>query len=583
MTIVEEILKSRKVPREEWAGFLNPDYDKTCHDPFLLPDMDKAVKRIAQAVKNDEKVVIYGDYDVDGVCATTILTDALPKFGLSVKAYMPNRFTEGYGLNSDAIKSIADTSAKLVIAVDCGSTSVEEIKLANKLGLEVIVADHHSIDDNDLPPAVAVINPHRKGSKYPFKDLAGSGVAFKLIQALQIATEKGKRADLLGFDSSKLGSANKSMRKTVGLSHGLEKWLLDLVALGTVCDIVPLLGENRNNVYWGIEVLKKTRRPGLRALMAVAKIRPNELTARHIGFVLGPRLNAAGRLDTAEMALELLMTSDNAWALELAQKLDKLNYERREEQNKIFVQATAQLDSSLLGSLGPNGLNASNGLKDEEVLVVAGKGWNEGVIGIVATKIMEKCQKPAFVVAVNDGVAKGSGRSFGDFDLARAIEATREHLTKGGGHAAAGGVSLDASKIDGWRMAVNKYYKSLKLKNQQEHLLPKEDTTMTVIEVLTVDLVNELTKLEPFGMGNEQPVFKLEGMRVKYVDRIGREKNHLKLTVSDGENQLKFLAFSPPEEWFVEQGEKVDLWVNLEINEWQGSQTVEGRILRITT
>jgi single-stranded-DNA-specific exonuclease len=537
--LVEEILKKRGIT--DTQAFLNPDYDATRHDPFLLSDMDKAVRRIAQAIEGQEKAMIYGDYDVDGMTATAILADALPKFGLAVETYTPNRFTEGYGLNMETVETIAKAGTKLMITVDCGSLNIDEVAEANRHGMDVIVTDHHAIGDK-LPEAVAVINPHRKYSKYPFADLAGCGVAFKLVQALQA--------------------------KLDGLPAGQEKWLLDLVALGTVSDIVPLLGENRNNVFWGLEVLKKTRRPGLRALMAVAKVRPNELSARTIGFVLGPRLNAAGRLETAKQALELLTTTNNVRALELAQRLDKLNHERRDEQDRIFAEAVKCLDSRLRGS-------------EDNVIVVDGEGWNEGVIGIVASKVMEKYHCPTFVVARNGSEAKASGRSYGDFSMAEAINATRQHITKGGGHAAAGGVSLPSENIAKWREALNQFYESLELKNQEKYLLPTEESVKTVFTDFSVELVNELARLEPFGMGNEKPIFKLQNVAAKYVDRIGKEKDHLKLTVTDGDKQLKFLAFSPPENWFVEQGEKVDVWVNLEINEWQGAQTVEGRIKRL--
>ena len=536
--VIEKILLKRGIPSSNHDEFLNPNYDTTRHDPFLLPDMRVAVDRIKTARKNNEKVVIYGDYDIDGVCATVILADALKQFGMNIETYTPDRFTEGYGLNADALKAIAKTGATLVITVDCGSLSADEIKMAKKIKLDVIVTDHHAVGE-ELPPAIAVINPHRADSKYPFSDLAGCGVAFKLVQALQ--TE---------FDE---------------LSLGHEKWLLDLVALGTVCDIVPLLDENRNDVYWGLEVLKKTRRPGLRALMAVAKVTANELDSRKIGFVLGPRLNASGRMETAQYALELLMTDKPERALELAQKLDNMNRDRRIEQNRIFDEACKILNAQKL----------------DDVIIVGNDDWNEGVIGIVASKIQEKYGRPAFVLHIGENEAKGSGRSFGDFNLAEAIAVTKDHLIRGGGHAAAGGISIKTAKIDDWKIAMNDYYRKLELKNQAKYLLPSEDLAMEKLTEIDVNLIHELAKLEPFGMGNERPIFKLDNLHSKYVDRIGADKRHLKLTVTDGDRMIKLLAFDPPENWFINQDEKINLWVNLEINEWQGSQTVEGRILRL--
>jgi single-stranded-DNA-specific exonuclease len=544
--VVRRILKKRGVADAQ--AFLNPNYDATKYDPFLLTDMDKAVSRIATAVAEKQKTVIFGDYDVDGISATAILADALPKFGLEVSTYTPDRFTEGYGLNMEAVERIAKSGAKLVITVDCGSLNIDEVAEANKLGLDVIITDHHAIGDK-LPEAVAVINPHRKYCKYLCADLCGAGVAFKLVQALQTRLD--------------------------GLPEGQEKWLLDLVALGTVCDIVPLLDENRNNVHWGLEVMKKTRRAGLRALLAVSRTKPSELSARQIGFVLGPRLNAAGRLETAKQALELLTTTNNVRALELAQRLDKLNLERRNEQDRIFAEVCEILEhKNAVCKDGPCKVGKG-------VIVVDGEGWNEGVIGIVASKVMEKYRQPAFVVSRNGAEAKGSGRSFGDFHLAEAIEATRQHLTKGGGHAAAGGVSLASENIDQWREALQEFYTSRELKNQEKFLLANEDVETAEIGELSIELVNQLAKLEPFGMGNERPVFKLPQMSARYVDRIGKDSNHLKLTITDGASQIKLLAFSPPSEWFVELGETVDVWANLEINEWNGTQTVEGRVVRL--
>jgi single-stranded-DNA-specific exonuclease len=546
--IIRDILNKRGLTEGKHEAFLNPNYDATRYDAFLLPDMTAAVERILRARDHNEKVVIYGDYDVDGLAATAILLDALPKFGLEVSAYTPDRFTEGYGLNMEALRGLAATDASLVITVDCGSLSHDEIKTANELKLDVIVTDHHAVAET-MPPAVAVINPHRPDSQYPFADLAGCGVAFKLVQALQA--------------------------KLDGLSLGQEKWLLDLVALGTVCDIVPLVDENRNNVHWGIEVLKKTRRPGLRALMAVTKTVPSTLNSRALGFVLGPRLNAAGRLATAQSALELLTTTDSARALELARNLDDLNRARRAEQDKIFAEACEILEHK-------NSISKDGPWKvGEGVIVVDSEGWNEGVIGIVASKLMEKYGRPTFVMSVGDSQVKGSGRSFGDFNLAAAIEATREHLEKGGGHAAAGGVTLRPENLDKWRTALNQFHSSLSLQNQEKFLLASEDTSSSRLSTMNIELVNELAKLEPYGMANERPVFRLNNLYAQFVDRIGKDKNHLKLTVGDGDTSLKFLAFDAPKEWFVQPGDYINVWVNLELNEWQGRQAVEGRILRL--
>jgi single-stranded-DNA-specific exonuclease len=354
--LFEEILKARGLlTQEQRDAFLNPSYDAR-HDPFLLPDMRSAVDRLKAARAGHEHITIYGDYDIDGLTATTVLLDAFESFGFEhVDAFIPNRFVEGYGLTVDAVERIAATGAQLIVTVDCGSLSFEPIARANELGVDVIVTDHHNVAD-EQPPAVAVINPKRPDHSYPFIDLAGVGVAFKLVQALQTELD--------------------------GLEAGQEKWLLDLVALGTVCDVVTLVDENRANVFWGLKVLARTRRPGLKALMAVARVEPHKLNSRSLGFALGPRMNAAGRLETAQIALDMLTAKDSMQAFEKAQELDALNVARRAEQDQIYKEAIEQ---------------AKDYLRDD-VLVVSSPNWNHGIVGIVAAKLLEKFKKPAFVL-----------------------------------------------------------------------------------------------------------------------------------------------------------------------------------------
>ena len=384
------ILRVRGLHGDVKDSFLAPDYERR-HDPFLLPDMEAAVVRLVKARKAQEYITIYGDYDIDGLTATTLLLDAFRNFGFeNVEAFIPNRFVEGYGLTTPAIESIAKTGTHLVVTVDCGSLSHKEIARANELGMDVIVTDHHNVADTP-PPAVATINPKRKDHAYPFIDLPGVGVAFKLVQALQTRLD--------------------------GLPDGHEKWLLDLVALGTVCDVVTLVDENRTHVFWGLKVLAKAKRPGLRALMAVSGVEPHKVNARSLGFGLGPRMNAAGRLETARIALDLLMTSDSAEALEKAQQLDHLNRERRREQDQIFAGALEQAEM----------------YSDQPVLVVSHPDWNHGIIGIVAAKLLEKYKKPTYVLQELGEQAKGSARSYGDFSAADAIRAADDLIIKGGG------------------------------------------------------------------------------------------------------------------------------------------------------
>jgi len=538
MSIFEDILVARGLTGPKRDAFLNPSYDAT-HDPFLLPDMDKAVDRLVVAREKQEKITIYGDYDIDGLTATTLLLDAFESFGFEhIDAFIPNRFVEGYGLTVDAIERIAATGAQLVITVDCGSLSTKEIERANELGVDVIVTDHHNVLEVQ-PPAVAVINPKRPDHDYPFIDLAGVGVAFKLVQALQT--------------------------KLDGLAQGHEKWLLDLVALGTVCDVVTLVDENRANVFWGLKVLAQTRRPGLKALMAVAGVEPAKVNARSLGFGLGPRMNAAGRLETAQHALDLLRAKDGLDALEKAQKLNDMNTARRIEQDNIFKEAIIQAEK----------------YKHDPVLVVSSPGWNHGIIGIVAAKLLEKYKKPTYVLEEVGEESKGSARSYGDFSAADAIRAADDLITKGGGHKLAAGVTMPTKNIEAFRQRVNEFYRAQKLFNQAALLLPKADTTAP-FEQITEELVAMLETLEPFGNGNPQPVLRSENVLVTNLRRMGAEAQHVKLEVQDDSgNKLQMLAFSAPAHFFVEPGERVTIWFQPDINEWQGRRQVEGRLLHL--
>lgn len=559
-TLFERILAARGLTGEAKRQFLEPDYGLS-HDPFLLPDMQQAVDRLVTARAAQETIMIYGDYDIDGLTATTVLLDAFESFGfLHVDAFIPNRFVEGYGLTIDAVERIATAGATLIVTVDCGSLSEKEIIRAGELGVDIIVTDHHNVAPVQ-PPAVAVINPKRllqdhpddyekftlkadsklAGEVYPFLDLAGVGVAFKLVQALQTRLD--------------------------GVPIGQEKWLLDLVALGTVCDIVTLVNENRMIVFWGLRVMAKARRPGLKALMAVSGVEPRAVQARSLGFGLGPRMNAAGRLETAQYALDMLRATDSMAAFEKAQQLDTMNKARRAEQDVIFAAARRQAE----------------GMKDDPVLVVSSPGWNHGIIGIVAAKLLEKYKKPTYVLEEMGDEAKGSARSYGDFSAADAIRASDDLITKGGGHKLAAGVTLPTKNIDAFRTRVNEFYRSQHFRNQSELLLPRADVQAELSEI-TEQLVSQLSALEPFGSGNPQPILKTNDLTVIQVRKMGAEAQHVKLEVQDtAGTRMQLLAFSAPEHFFVEPGEQVTVWYQPDINEWNGRRTVEGRLLNLVS
>ena len=542
MTLFERILTARGLTtRAAREAFLQPDYTAVKHDPFLLPDMEKAVARLKQAWEQGEKVVIYGDYDIDGLSATALLLDAFGKFGFEgIDAFIPNRFVEGYGMTMGAVDKVRDMGADLIVTVDTGSLCHAEIAYAASLGIDTVVTDHHNVAETP-PPSVAAVNPKFSGHTYPFRDLCGAGVAFKLVQALQTELD--------------------------GLPDGYEKWLLDLVALGTVCDIVTLADENRANVYWGLEVLKKQQRPGLKALMAVAGIEPGQVNARHLGFGLGPRMNAAGRLETAQHALDMLTARDGLAALEASEKLEELNGKRRSIQDMIFEEACVQAEE----------------LADDRVLVVSSSGWNHGVIGIVASKLVEKYKKPVFIIGERGEEATGSARSFGDFSAADAVRAADDIIIKGGGHGAAAGVTLETEKIGDFRQRVNEFYDSLQLTNQERYLLPRADVEIGDFSEITEELIENLAKMEPFGNGNPEPVLTIARASVLSMRRMGADGQHVKLALRDKNGKvLQMLAFNAPEEFFRDLGDEVAVWFQPTINEWQGVRTVEGRLLHVS-
>ena len=513
--------------------FLHPDYGKL-FAPGQLKGVKRAVGRIRVAREADEKIIIYGDYDADGVTSSTLLSDALKYYGCKkVNVILPNRFIDGYGLNMPAVEGIVAKGAKLVITVDCGSGSEEVIAELKKQGIDTIVTDHHEIPS--VPKsAVAVVNP-KQGDKVGRK-MAGVGVAFTLARALNM--------DMNG-----------------GECDGQEKWLLDLVVIGTICDSMELRDENRILSYYGVKVLGKTRRPGLKELARVASVDLQKVNTHAVGFQLGPRINAAGRMKSADLALDLMMSTSRTKAFSLASELDELNSERRKAQEEAVDEI--EVDGK------------------DAVIVACGK-WHEGILGIIAGRLVEIYKKPAFALTeLEDGRLKGSGRSFGEFSLAEAIQKCGDGiLLGGGGHAGACGVTLEKENLEKFRKAVNKYYKSLKLRDQERFLKSESDLKLKDLSGITEEFFNEICMLEPFGDGNTEPIFEIDGQIVG--KRVLKDK-HLALSVRDVNGKvMKMMAFYAPEEWkTVENGEKIRTQFILTKNEWRGNVSIEGNILSL--
>lgn len=518
--------------------FLHPVYENLT-DPFTLPGMNEAIIRIKRAIRNDEKILIYGDYDADGVTASTVMEQALILAGVEPKnitIMLPDRFADGYGMSPKLIKQAKKQGISLVITVDCGSRNHAIVDELNTLKIDTIITDHHETDTK-MPEAITVINPKRQDQPTPdLNNLAGVGVVFKVAQAL---VKKGLIKD------------------------GQEKWLLDLVLIGTICDSMELTGENRILGFYGLKVLARTRRPGLIELMHRAGVK--NLHSDAIGFQIGPRLNAAGRLDTADLSLNLLRADSASTAAALTEKLEELNKKRRTEQ----ISATREIKE--------------RGISTDPVIVETGN-WHEGILGIVAGRLVEEYQKPAFVLTeVTDGTFKGSGRSFGDFSLAKALDHVKDIIISGGGHAGAAGVRVERAHLFEFRERINAYYRSLNLKNQSKYLKQAPDLTLDDFSDLDLELLEDLKTLEPFGPGNEEPIFRLSKVKIVGIHRLGAEENHLRLDLQDKNGKpLKLIAFYAPEKWLQLTPEaKIEPIVKLAENDWNGVRSLEARIIDI--
>lgn len=527
--VVAQLLVERGVASAEQAQhFLQPSMN-VIHDPHQLHDMDKAVERIQRAVENGEQITVYGDYDADGITSTALMYEVLQDVGANVNYYVPNRFRDGYGPNAAAYQKIIAQGTTLIITVDNGVSGKAVIDPVVKQGVDVIVTDHHEMPD-ELPDAYAIVHPRYPGSEYPFADLSGVGVAFKVAWALM---------------------------------DDFPEDFLDLVAIGEIADVVSVTDENRPLIMMGIQELRQGMRPGIHALVNEAGISEQYLTDQDIGFVIAPRLNALGRIADANEGVKLLTTLDEEQATKLAKAVEQANSKRQDLVNEIMGEAQEQLSQ----------LNS-----DQPVQLVLGHDWHQGVLGIVASRLMDQTGKPTIVASVNDDqqIAKGSGRSIDGFNLFAALDGHRKLMTSFGGHPAACGLSFDVKNADRLRQVLVEAAAKQQFDGKQRQQL-RIDTTLAIDDV-NMELYNQLVGLSPFGPGNEQPVFKLAPGQVSDITTMGKDHSHLKFVVSGGKSKLTVIAFgkgklAPALNSAVTS--QIHLAVKVSVNEWRGKRTVQ--------
>lgn len=525
--LISSILASRGIiEKEKVREFLNPTRDDF-HDPFLMPDMEKAVDRILKAIQTQEKAIIYGDYDVDGITSITVLKKFLEERNLQVGEYIPNRLNEGYGLNKEAVKKIAEQGYKLIITVDCGISCIEEIKYATELGLEVIVTDHHEPAE-ELPKCLAIVNAKRKDSQYPFNQLAGVGVVFKLIQAISI----------------KLNLDNKEYLK-----------YLDIVCVGTISDIVPLVDENRVITKLGLKLVPITKNIGLRTLLASTGYK--EVNSTTISFGIAPRINACGRMGEEKEALRLFLTNDLHEAKEITERLNNYNLERQETEKRIFKQALEQIE---------------NGEKDKSCIVLGQEGWHHGIIGIVASKVTDIYFKPSILICFEGEEGKGSGRSIPGFNLHDAVMNCDTYVEKFGGHSMAIGINVKRENFEKFKKEFEEYTQNSHISD----IIPIIQIDKQVdIKKINLQDVNELKLLEPYGEGNKMPVFLIKNLKILSIRSLSEGK-HLKLKLGVDNYMIDAIGFNMGEvadKYLI--GDKVDIVGNLEINQFGGNENIQ--------
>ena len=498
--ITASLLVARGILKvDEGKSFLEGGLDKL-HSPYELKGIKKAVARINKALNDKEKIIIYGDYDVDGVTSTALLYTVLSKFTKNIECYIPNRLEEGYDLNKEACDYAKEKNVSLLITVDCGISALEEAEYLKDLGIDLIIVDHHEQQDK-LPIAISIIDPYQKKCKYPFKKLAGVGVVFKLLEVF-LAEHIDQPLEYL-------------------------KPHMDLVALGTISDVVPLIDENRIFIKEGLKQLSQTNKVGLRALMKRSSLQDKEISTYHVGFILGPRINAAGRIGSADASLRLLLTDNGEEADALAKLLNDGNRQRQNIQNKTFKEALLQIEKNV-------------NFKDDSVIVLCNE-WHLGVVGIVASKIVDKFYRPAIMISTKEEPAKGSGRSIDNFHLLDAVRQCSQYLNGFGGHKKACGVVIDKDKINDFRKEINKFAKDNLV---VEDLKPSICVDLEVsLSDINISFLEEMKLLEPYGMGNPKPILRTSNLHLRNEPHF-LKRNGVKILVTDGKITHEALGFS---------------------------------------
>ena len=506
--------------------------DTPMPDPFLMTDMDLAADRVSVAISRGEKIAVFGDYDVDGITATCLLSDFLRRHGGDVVSYIPGRMEEGYGLNPMAIRQLHSEGVKLIVTVDCGITAISEAQLCKELGIDLVITDHHECKET-LPQAIAVLDPHRPDGGYPHMTLSGVGVAFKLAAAL-------------------CGSQEQVLADYA-----------DMVCLGTVADVMPMVGENRIFVTRGLESLKHTRRPGIATLMKESGCEPQNVSASSIGFMLAPRINAAGRMGKIELAIELFLTNDAERAGYLAKALCELNKQRQAVEADIYDEAIAMLRSQ----------------RDPQAIVLAGETWHQGVVGIVASRIAEDYSCPTFLICMDGNHGKASSRSYGGFNLFSALSSLSPLLESYGGHELAAGFTIDRNNIDQFRQKICQLAQDYYAEMDQRTTLDVDCSISA--ELLTVSGIDSLNVLEPCGTGCPKPVLMMERLQVERIHLVGGGR-HMRLRLRQGRHMVNAIYFSAtPESASIQPGDLVDVAFQPQINEFRGERTPQMNVLDI--